>query len=1460
MSRFYLGHCGYRTAWFDGEILPLTDPVTDVPTDTILHLENGGGKTTLMSLIFSCFETEQNKFLKHLQEANNRFSQYFDQTGIPGFIAVEWVLPPRTAKGSPIRLVVGQAVSVRATVEPADVDRIFFSFQQQAGLRLEDLPAPRLGPAPATSLAEVTRWLQEQKTAHPDVFFIKNQAEWKKHLQVDRLIDLEMLKMQVGFSAQEGGFDAFIRMKNESEFIHRFFSLTLDTTRADEVRKLVLEVCEKHSRKPEYQARYHQLTLFRGRLSTFADASRVYLDSVAQQGQVQLQGALTSVALQERQVAAAEAEKEHRQEEQLQQQIRQQADTAGGRLAREHATAWYVLHQKKQEMAKREREAADKQVQDLQDKERFVRAAVLQKDILACEQRITDLEALAAAQAEGLKPIKDHAQVQGSLLRTALFLEETRLTELLQNLTTKQKVRNDRRITLGRARDDADRKERALTQEQSSLNGAETRRTQRLEVFVREGLIESVEKQASDAVVRWGYAAAQHERDRESHRATRRQQRETAERLRRESRNETERAAQLAQEVRRLQEFIATGEHTRELLSQHPAVTEAAEADFADPFSPILHQRLATLIASYSRQIATIDVRYAELNLTKSAIESTGVAGAGAEVAHVVRVLRDAGVRSARPFNEYLAETIKDAARSRTLVQSDPGRFLGVCVARTEFEKAAGVAWTGRLPRKPVTVSVASLEPAASQVDRCVVVAEDDSAFNTAAAAQLAPKLAAAMDADSQERKALEKRHERCVKAQQELESFLAIFGEGRLAEARVKEQVTTEDTQATRARAASLDEEAVAQEAAAEESEEQARQSEEQRAAATQAIRRVEEFIRDHDAGRAQRLHRLGELPALIAAAEEDRAAALAEQDALTVEESTDATVRAEETVKRDGMATERGQIEYYDRRYDAGMHLKAHPYALDILRGQYKDAASIYRSKEEDVLGKLHEKLQSERDKKTEKADQFAKHCKGVTAADMKPYLHVDHDAVLRETGSEMEQARGAQVDKKTTEQVARQDAERWYAANKGLVNAPPHLAIVAMTIDDLQIEAARLDELHGIEASRAETAIEAGKRARLRAEEKKAQADADQNADQMLRGVLGLTEQTTILQIVAEIQALTGLTLETADPVVLEQPAAAQVTALGRSYGLKGTALKKLGNQAREEFDELKQAAASPDFAKADAAVAQQMQINSFEDTCRAAEKILSALDDRIATTKSTLDTMQSDFDACIEEVSEVVRIAISTLNKATSPNKCVPAGAPYIGGKQVLRMRANFSNINTDLRKQRMRDYLDILAASKAIPVTGTDLIAESVMRVYGAPLGIQMLKMSVEETEQYVVVDRISNSGGEGVVMAMFLYLLINELRAENYASVQKTAGGPLLLDNPFAKVTSGAMWKAQRLLAASMGVQLIFATAVEDYNALAEFNRFVRLRKAGPHTGTRRWHLEVANYTFMPERQEAASA
>ena len=39
-------------------------------------------------------------------------------------------------------------------------------------------------------------------------------------------------------------------------------------------------------------------------------------------------------------------------------------------------------------------------------------------------------------------------------------------------------------------------------------------------------------------------------------------------------------------------------------------------------------------------------------------------------------------------------------------------------------------------------------------------------------------------------------------------------------------------------------------------------------------------------------------------------------------------------------------------------------------------------------------------------------------------------------------------------------------------------------------------------------------------------------------------------------------------------------------------------------------------------------------------------------------------------------------------------------------------------------------------------------------------------------------------------MAMLLHLLINQLRSETQAKPKKLGGGPLILDNPFAKATT----------------------------------------------------------------------
>jgi hypothetical protein len=66
------------------------------------------------------------------------------------------------------------------------------------------------------------------------------------------------------------------------------------------------------------------------------------------------------------------------------------------------------------------------------------------------------------------------------------------------------------------------------------------------------------------------------------------------------------------------------------------------------------------------------------------------------------------------------------------------------------------------------------------------------------------------------------------------------------------------------------------------------------------------------------------------------------------------------------------------------------------------------------------------------------------------------------------------------------------------------------------------------------------------------------------------------------------------------------------------------------------------------------------------------------------------------------------------------------------------------------------------------------------------------------------------------------------------------------------------MWKAQRLLAKAMGIQLIFASAIQDYNTLGEFPYIIRVAKAGINSKTQRTHLRAVSVSFNQEVAQAA--
>ena len=127
----------------------------------------------------------------------------------------------------------------------------------------------------------------------------------------------------------------------------------------------------------------------------------------------------------------------------------------------------------------------------------------------------------------------------------------------------------------------------------------------------------------------------------------------------------------------------------------------AAEADLADPDSTTLLAELDALMAEADREISDRDVRLAQLRSDRGSIVEPCLAGRSADVDAAVRQLHAVGVRSARAANTYIADLLPNLQEARDLVLSDPARFLGVVVAKGDWE---------RLGQKLPELKVASLE------------------------------------------------------------------------------------------------------------------------------------------------------------------------------------------------------------------------------------------------------------------------------------------------------------------------------------------------------------------------------------------------------------------------------------------------------------------------------------------------------------------------------------------------------------------------------------------------------------------------------------------------------------------------------------------------------------------------------------------------------------------------------
>lgn len=253
LSRIHLAGLGHKDAKFQPLGLRFTD-ARNSPAHTLLWLPNGGGKSLLIAFKYAALRPNKHDFLGRRTGRGADLEDFVS----PGKLAVV-LLEFDYADMGGARRVMGYA----AVRREQGLERVFFSFQAHPSLAWEALPVLGLGePAPnLKKLIEHFRAADQRDRARVAFFETSSQSDWEVHLRDDLKLDPEIFHHHLVMNSDEGGVTKVFAKKTTDEFIQLFLQLALEGEsiyrvdergdRVDQVRQLVTDYKRAFHQNPK---------------------------------------------------------------------------------------------------------------------------------------------------------------------------------------------------------------------------------------------------------------------------------------------------------------------------------------------------------------------------------------------------------------------------------------------------------------------------------------------------------------------------------------------------------------------------------------------------------------------------------------------------------------------------------------------------------------------------------------------------------------------------------------------------------------------------------------------------------------------------------------------------------------------------------------------------------------------------------------------------------------------------------------------------------------------------------------------------------------------------------------------------------------------------------------------------------------------------------------------------------
>ncbi|MEU3964490.1 hypothetical protein AB0F42_32640 [Streptomyces buecherae] len=222
-------------------------------------------------------------------------------------------------------------------------------------------------------------------------------------------------------------------------------------------------------------------------------------------------------------------------------------------------------------------------------------------------------------------------------------------------------------------------------------------------------------------------------------------------------------------------------------------------------------------------------------------------------------------------------------------------------------------------------------------------------------------------------------------------------------------------------------------------------------------------------------------------------------------------------------------------------------------------------------------------------------------------------------------------------------------------------------------------------------------------------------------------------------------------------------------------------------------------------------------------------------RLRVLTDELAQLERNRDSIVDRLRGLVDSCLATLRSAQRLSR-LPEGLGEWSGQEFLRIR--FDDPDQATLTERLGEVID--EATRAAVRKNSDLRRDGMSLllrgVHAALLprgvAVEILKPDAVLRAERVPVGQMGDvfSGGQLLTAAIALYCTMAALRSNDRGRDKHRHAGTLFLDNPIGRANATYLLELQRAVADALGVQLLYTTGLFDTTALAEFPLVIRLR------------------------------